>query len=194
MTTAWPNVILSSVQYSQAQARRNHPCQPRRRSLSVMKKILGIVVLSLFAISASAADLMASSAAPTVTQNIVVEGAACPGVGATGFSSTGLLLSCQSGVWKGSTGEQSCFYMTIAGSSLTFRGVGLLEGAQFSGTMLRADRPAPSYYFGYHHDCRSDTACVASRGAYVASIGGSGSFHSILHVANLPVQAASACL
>ena len=65
-----------------------------------MKKILGLVVLSLFAISASAADLMASSAAPTVTQNIVVEGAACPGVGATGFSSTGLLLSCQSGVWS----------------------------------------------------------------------------------------------
>ncbi|MGI0810848.1 hypothetical protein ACRCPG_19680 [Pseudomonas aeruginosa] len=65
-----------------------------------MKKILGLVVLSLFAISASAADLMASSAAPTVTQNIVVEGAACPGVGATGFSSTGLLLSCQSGRWK----------------------------------------------------------------------------------------------
>ncbi|WP_329031674.1 hypothetical protein [Pseudomonas aeruginosa] len=61
-----------------------------------MKKILGLVVLSLFAISASAADLMASSTAPTVTQNIVVEGAACPGVGATGFSSTGLLLSCQS--------------------------------------------------------------------------------------------------
>ena len=65
-----------------------------------MKKILGFVVLSLFAISASAADLMASSTAPTVTQNIVVEGAACPGVGATGFSSTGLLLSCQSGVWE----------------------------------------------------------------------------------------------
>ncbi|MBZ3679467.1 hypothetical protein J1N39_33895, partial [Pseudomonas aeruginosa] len=69
-----------------------------------MKKILGIVVLSLFAISASAADLMASSAAPTVTQNIVVEGAACPGVGATGFSSTGLLLSCQSGVWVANGG------------------------------------------------------------------------------------------
>ncbi|MBX6882468.1 hypothetical protein [Pseudomonas aeruginosa] len=69
-----------------------------------MKKILGLVVLSLFAISASAADLMASSAAPTVTQNIVVEGAACPGVGATGFSSTGLLLSCQSGAWKKQAG------------------------------------------------------------------------------------------
>ena len=68
-----------------------------------MKKILGFVVLSLFAISASAADLMASSTAPTVTQNIVVEGAACPGVGATGFSSTGLLLSCQSGLWKRTT-------------------------------------------------------------------------------------------
>ena len=73
-----------------------------------MKKILGIVVLSLFAISASAADLMASSAAPTVTQNIVVEGAACPGVGATGFSSTGLLLSCQSGSWAR---QQTFLYM-----------------------------------------------------------------------------------
>lgn len=66
-----------------------------------MKKILGLFVLSLFAINASAADLLASSAAPTVTQNIVAEGDTCPGVGATGFSSTGLLLSCQSGMWKG---------------------------------------------------------------------------------------------
>jgi len=108
MTTAAPNVILSSVQYSLAQARINHPCQPRRRSLSDMKKIIGLVVLSLFAISASAADLMASSTAPTVTQNIVVEGAACPGVGATGFSSTGLLLSCQSGVWRANSGIGAC--------------------------------------------------------------------------------------
>ncbi|MBZ3690868.1 hypothetical protein J1N40_34290, partial [Pseudomonas aeruginosa] len=87
-----------------------------------MKKILGIVVLSLFAISASAADLMASSAAPTVTQNIVVEGAACPGVGATGFSSTGLLLSCQSGVWTGGApGGVGCYVpqynQTIAASN-----------------------------------------------------------------------------
>lgn len=77
-----------------------------------MKKILGLVVLSLFAISASAADLMASSTAPTVTQNIVVEGAACPGVGATGFSSTGLLLSCQSGVWARSD-ELSGGFQTV---------------------------------------------------------------------------------
>lgn len=86
-----------------------------------MKKILGLVVLSLFAISASAADLMASSAAPTVTQNIVVEGAACPGVGATGFSSTGLLLSCQSGVWaapKASiSGYRNCQWLTGAAYS-----------------------------------------------------------------------------
>lgn len=69
-----------------------------------MKKILGLVVLSLFAISASATDLMALSAAPgaqpAMSQNTVVEGSACPGIGATGFSSTGLLLSCQSGSWR----------------------------------------------------------------------------------------------
>jgi hypothetical protein len=70
-----------------------------------MEKILWLVVLSLFAISASAADLMASSAAPTVTQNIVVENATCPGVGATGFSTTGLLLSCQSGLWAKAMGD-----------------------------------------------------------------------------------------
>ncbi|MCZ9906324.1 shufflon system plasmid conjugative transfer pilus tip adhesin PilV, partial [Pseudomonas aeruginosa] len=78
-----------------------------------MKKILGLVVLSLFAISASAADLMASSAAPTVTQNIVVEGAACPGVGATGFSSTGLLLSCQSGRWAQQFSGLNYSYITV---------------------------------------------------------------------------------
>lgn len=65
-----------------------------------MKKILGLVFLSLLATSASAADLFASSTQPAVTQSVVVEGTACPGVGATGFSSTGLLLSCQSGVWR----------------------------------------------------------------------------------------------
>lgn len=97
-------------------------------------------------------------------------------------------------MWKGSASGQACFYMTIAGSALTFRGVGLLDGARFSGSMLRADRPAPIYYFGYHFDCRSDIACVASRGAYAGSIGGSGSFHSILHVVSLPVLSASMCL
>ncbi len=79
-----------------------------------MKKIIGLVVLSLFAISASAADLMASSTAPTVTQNIVVEGAACPGVGATGFSSTGLLLSCQSGRWSVVGGTLDCHTRYVA--------------------------------------------------------------------------------
>jgi len=88
-----------------------------------MKKILGFVVLSLFAISASAADLMASSTAPTVTQNIVVEGAACPGVGATGFSSTGLLLSCQSGVWKGGNGSAGTLTTLCAMCYARFDGI-----------------------------------------------------------------------
>ncbi|MGG4650271.1 hypothetical protein ACLPHQ_31300, partial [Pseudomonas aeruginosa] len=88
-----------------------------------MKKILGLVVLSLFAISASAADLMASSTAPTVTQNIVVEGAPCPGVGATGFSSTGLLLSCQSGVWRGRGGKPTSIVATGPAISQGFSSV-----------------------------------------------------------------------
>jgi len=89
-----------------------------------MKKILGLVVLSLFAISASAADLMASSTAPTVTQNIVVEGAACPGVGATGFSSTGLLLSCQSGRWQTNKGVGACTRVSASN-----RGSGTIRAA-----------------------------------------------------------------
>lgn len=71
-----------------------------------MKKIIGLVFLSLLAISASAADLIALSndPKPTMAANIVVEGTACPGVGATGFSSSGLLLSCQSGRWQKGAG------------------------------------------------------------------------------------------
>lgn len=52
---------------------------------------------------ANADSTTLASSIPLSLQN-VVEGQACPGPGATGFSSTGLLLSCQSGasgeVWQ----------------------------------------------------------------------------------------------
>lgn len=114
-----------------------------------MKKILGLVVLSLFAISASAADLMASSAAPTVTQNIVVEGAACPGVGATGFSSTGLLLSCQSGVWIGA-GSGGGYIVSLDGPYACFRENPRTNQCSCpAGFMNQLSGSMPSYYWGH---------------------------------------------
>ncbi|MDS9628958.1 hypothetical protein [Pseudomonas aeruginosa] len=120
-----------------------------------MKNILGLVVLSLFAISASAADLMASSAAPTVTQNIVVEGAACPGVGATGFSSTGLLLSCQSGIWRHGVGYGGSYITkngacnvanTVTGGCTCPAGYSTKQTSQ--GGYYHYS-PWDTYYFGY---------------------------------------------
>ncbi|MDK8398773.1 hypothetical protein, partial [Pseudomonas aeruginosa] len=98
---------------------------------------------------------------------------------------------CQSGVWQ-SADTQGCYFMTVNGSGVLFRGTGMLDGGRFSGTMLTTAAPNPAY-FGYGFDCGSDTSCVAARGSFATSIGGSGSFHSVLYVAALPLTSASPC-
>ncbi|WAT32168.1 hypothetical protein [Pseudomonas sp. GXZC] len=66
-----------------------------------MLKLTSLLVLSAFSFATQAADLLAATATPpTMTIGYVTEGTACPGPGATGFNTAGLLLSCQSGVWK----------------------------------------------------------------------------------------------
>jgi hypothetical protein len=123
-----------------------------------MKKIIGLVFLSLLAISATAADLIASSAPPVVTQNIVVEGAACPGVGATGFSSTGLLLSCQSGIWTNAGGARSIF-----GGTYTIR----LAGNNYNGMMpLGCSTVNPA-----------TNSCSCNSGFIASEIGRGGYYH-----------------
>lgn len=68
-----------------------------------MLKLTSVLVLSALSLAAQAADLLTASAAPpAMSIGYVTEGAACPGPGATGFATSGLLLSCQSGVWVGS--------------------------------------------------------------------------------------------
>ncbi|PMY23201.1 hypothetical protein C1X42_21180, partial [Pseudomonas sp. FW305-BF8] len=65
-----------------------------------MLKLTSVLVLSALSLAAQAADLLTASAAPpAMSIGYVSEGAACPGPGATGFATSGLLLSCQSGVW-----------------------------------------------------------------------------------------------
>lgn len=41
-----------------------------------------------------------ASSPPTMSIATAIEGASCPGVGATGFKSDGAMLTCQSGVWS----------------------------------------------------------------------------------------------
>lgn len=66
-----------------------------------MLKLTSVLVLSALSLAAQAADLLTASAAPpAMSIGYVTEGAACPGPGATGFATSGLLLSCQSGVWR----------------------------------------------------------------------------------------------
>lgn len=66
-----------------------------------MLKLTSVLVLSALSFAAQAADLLTASAAPpAMSIGYVTEGAACPGPGATGFATSGLLLSCQSGVWQ----------------------------------------------------------------------------------------------
>lgn len=66
-----------------------------------MLKLTSVLVLSALSFAAQAADLLTASAAPpAMSIGYVTEGAACPGPGATGFATSGLLLSCQSGVWE----------------------------------------------------------------------------------------------
>lgn len=82
--------------------------------VSIMKNLLVCLALSLISISAGAAGLLApaaesdaeNQAPPAVTLEPVVEGESCPGVGATGFTDKGLLLSCQYGVWLATGGSR----------------------------------------------------------------------------------------
>jgi len=70
-----------------------------------MKKLLRLALLSLVTFNAVAGDLFTSpSTPPVITQNIVNEGTACPGVGAVGFTADGAILTCQDGLWKRSEG------------------------------------------------------------------------------------------
>lgn len=77
--------------------------------------ILGVSVF-LFAFCANAVDstFVGSTAGVNMSLPIGTEGSACPGTGATAFTSTGLLLSCQSGSWKNQG--------LIGASSLTVNG------------------------------------------------------------------------
>lgn len=88
-----------------------------------MLKLTSAIVLSALSFAAQAADLLTASAAPpAMSIGYVTEGAACPGPGATGFTTSGLLLSCQSGVWSPgeSTEIQSgSVYTSICGTYWT---------------------------------------------------------------------------
>lgn len=87
-----------------------------------MKALLLIFFLAAIS-SVASADSTAISAQPSMAITFVTEGNGCgTGVstGATAFSSTGMLLSCQSGVWKaaGSGGTWGGSFWSQSGSCI----------------------------------------------------------------------------
>lgn len=78
-------------------------------------------MLALFTTITVAGDLIAQPSPPGVGLNLVVEGTACSGIGATGFDSSGKMLACQSGVWTG--GTPTCGGSPI-GTAINYRWVG----------------------------------------------------------------------
>jgi len=66
-----------------------------------MKRFSILFAASLFASLVFAGDSSQLGGPPAVAPRIVTEGTACPGPGLQGMDNTGLILSCQSGLWKG---------------------------------------------------------------------------------------------
>ncbi|MCS8414837.1 hypothetical protein N0572_29745, partial [Pseudomonas aeruginosa] len=65
--------------------------------MNTLKLLLAASTLALTA-QADAGDSTSISTAPSVALPTAVEGTGCAGNGMTAFSTTGLLLSCQSGI------------------------------------------------------------------------------------------------
>lgn len=86
------NVILLEVQSDPAAF--SYRC-------SFMLKFSSVLLLSALSFASQAANLLTSSAAPpALSVGYVWEGGACPGVGATGFTPSGIPLACRDGIWK----------------------------------------------------------------------------------------------
>ncbi|HFE9937498.1 TPA: hypothetical protein ACYSDZ_007105, partial [Pseudomonas aeruginosa] len=90
-------------------------------------------------------------------------------------------------------GEQGCYYLTVAGSTLTYRGMGFAEAGRFTGRFYRTDLSGPNSYFGYEVNCESDASCAAYRGPFRATIGGAGPFMFTIRANNMPVSSLQKC-
>ncbi len=65
-----------------------------------MNRIALALCAALVALSCNAGDSTTLGALPAVNPRIVTEGTACSGTGLQGMNTAGLILSCQSGVWR----------------------------------------------------------------------------------------------
>ena len=73
--------------------------------LSFLKAGAVYLIAGIATVSAGDSTTLGTSAGLPMSLPIATEGTACSGVGLTAFSSSGLILSCQSGVWKGNSQE-----------------------------------------------------------------------------------------
>lgn len=117
-----------------------------------MKTLITLFVTLSLSLSAIAGDSVAIGTTPSVSPRIAVEGQTCTGVGTAAITSTGLPLSCQSGVWEKLTLPGPPRYQCP--SAYTANGVGAGQWASYgctgqistSSTCLVVVYPYTQYY------------------------------------------------
>ena len=110
---------------------------------------------------------------------VVTEGSACSDIGALARTSTGLTLSCQSGVWKGgASGEVSYYRFNMSGVGPSYYGLGKVVSGRFWGD-ARCTNNLHCGNTGYNY-CGASTSCVNSSGQY-------GNNNGMVGLANMPV-------
>lgn len=85
--------------------------------LSLLKAGVISLMAGMATVHAGDSTTLGTSAALPMNLPIATEGTACSAKGLTAFSNTGLLLTCQSGVWKGSGGNPTT--ITAAGPAIS---------------------------------------------------------------------------
>jgi hypothetical protein len=124
-----------------------------------MKTLITLFVTLSLSLSAIAGDSVAIGTTPSVSPRIAVEGQTCTGVGTAAITSTGLPLSCQSGVWTTGGSGTNGWIFTVGG--IPFYGVGSVSSGLFSGNMKCTWDTCGG--FGYAN-CGSNPGCAASNG------------------------------
>lgn len=88
--------------------------------LSILRTSIISLVAVIATVHAGDSTTLGTSAGLPMSLPTATEGTACSGVGRTAFTTTGLILSCQSGVWRSSS--------TVTSSLLAVNGYTSLSG------------------------------------------------------------------
>ncbi len=157
-----------------------------RKSLLGLKKLVLLLAICSAEVNAgdsSGIDGNVAMALPTATEGTGCGSPPGGGAGLTAFSASGLILSCQSGVWLVNVVNVSGYTFIAVGRSLN--GVGTMNGNMFSGTLKCNGDTCGG--FGYVN-CGNNASCVSSYSAILTHFNFSG---YTVGVNNLPVTNAT---